>query len=72
MILIQLKTSSVTIKIKMKPLLRSHTPWQAPQADTQAKACQRVRLSNRTEDSQINDRKEQRRHNSTYKKLVVQ
>ena len=27
------------------PTLHSHTHWQAPQADTQAKACQRVRLS---------------------------
>jgi hypothetical protein len=26
--------------------LHSHTHWQAPQADTQAKACQRVCLSN--------------------------
>lgn len=28
------------------PTLYSHTHWQAPQADTQAKACQRVCLSN--------------------------
>jgi len=28
----------------MKSLLRSHTHWQAPQAATQAKACQRVCL----------------------------
>ena len=27
------------------PTLHSHTHWQAPQADTQAKACQRVCLS---------------------------
>ena len=27
------------------PSLHSHTHWQAPQADTQAKACQRVCLS---------------------------
>jgi hypothetical protein len=26
------------------PTLHSHTHWQAPQADTQAKACQRVCL----------------------------
>lgn len=28
------------------PTLHSHTHWQAPQADTQAKACQRVCPSN--------------------------
>jgi hypothetical protein len=28
------------------PTLHSHTHWQAPQANTQAKACQRVCLSN--------------------------
>ena len=50
-----------------KPTLRSHTHWQAPRADTQTKACQRVCLPYRTD-----DRKEQRRHNSTYKKLAVQ
>jgi hypothetical protein len=27
------------------PTIHSHTHWQAPQADTQAKACQRVCLS---------------------------
>ena len=27
------------------PTLHSHTHWQAPQADTQAQACQRVCLS---------------------------
>lgn len=27
------------------PTLHSHTHWQAPQADTQTKACQRVCLS---------------------------
>ncbi len=31
-----------------KPTLRSHTHLQAPQADTQAKACKRVCLPNRT------------------------
>lgn len=41
-----------------KPTLRSHTHWQAPRADTQTKACQRVCLPYRTD-----DRKEQRRHN---------
>lgn len=29
----------------MKATLRSHTHWQAPQANTQTKACQRVCLS---------------------------
>jgi len=28
------------------PTFRSHTHWQAPQADTQTKACQRVCLPN--------------------------
>lgn len=28
------------------PTLHSHTPWQGPQADTQAKACQKVCLPN--------------------------
>ena len=54
------------------PTLRSHTHLQATQADTQTKACKRVCLPNRTNDRQIDDRKEQRRHNSTYKKLAVQ
>jgi len=31
------------------PTLHSHTHWQAPQADTQTKACQRVCLSNPVE-----------------------
>ena len=30
----------------MKATLRSHTHWQAPQANTQTKACQRVCLHN--------------------------
>ena len=50
------------------PTLRSHTHLQAAQADTQAKACKRVCLPNRTTDRQTDDRKEQRRHNSTYPK----
>lgn len=50
-----------------KTTLRSHTHWQAPQADTQTKACQRVCLPYRTD-----DRKEQRRHNSTLPKVAVQ
>ena len=56
-----------TIHYTNNPTLHSHTHWQAPQADTQTKACQRVCLPYRTD-----DRKEQRRHNSTYKKLAVQ
>ena len=32
----------------LKPTLRSHTHLQAAQADTQAKACKRVCLPNRT------------------------
>jgi predicted glycosyltransferase len=54
------------------PTLRSHTHLQATQANTQTKACKRVCLPNRTTDRQADDRKEQRRHNSTYKKLAVQ
>jgi len=50
------------------PTLRSHTHLQATQADTQTKACKRLCLPNRTNDRQIVDRKEQRRHNSTYPK----
>ena len=34
-----------TIHFTYKPKHHSHTHWQAPQADTQAKACQRVCLS---------------------------
>jgi len=54
------------------PTLRSHTHLQAAQADTQTKACKRVCLPKRTTDRQADDRKEQRRHNSTYKKLAAQ
>jgi hypothetical protein len=54
------------------PTLRSHTHLQATQADTQTKACKRVCLPNRTTDRHLDARKEQRRHNSTYKKLAVQ
>ena len=50
------------------PTLRSHTHLQAAQADTQGKACKRVCLPNRTADRRADDRKEQRRHNSTYPK----
>ncbi len=50
------------------PTLRSHTHLQATQANAQTKACKRVCLPNRTADGQLDDRKEQRRHNSTYPK----
>ena len=53
------------------PTLRSHTLLQATQANTQTKACKRVCLPNRTTDGQLDDRKEQRRHNSTYPKGEV-
>ena len=36
------------------PTLLSHTHYQAPQANAETKACQRVRLSNRT-DGKINN-----------------
>ncbi len=48
------------------PTLRSHTHLQATHADTQAKACKRVCLPNRT------DRQKSTGGNSTYKKLAVQ
>ena len=51
-----------------KPTLHSHTHCQVAQANTQAKTWQRVCLSNRTADRPTDDRKEQRRHNSTYPK----
>ena len=47
---------------------KSHTHLQATRANTQTKACKRVCLPNRTPDGQLDDRKEQRRHNSTYPK----
>ena len=56
----------------INPTLHSHTHCQVAQAATQAKTWQRVCLSNRTADRPTDDRKEQRRHNSTYKKLAVQ
>jgi len=56
----------------INPTLHSHTHCQVAQAGTQAKTWQRVCLSNRTADRQMGDRKKQRRHNSTYKKLEVQ
>lgn len=40
------------------PSLRSHTHWQAAQANALTKACQRVRLSNRTTDREKNEQKE--------------
>ena len=54
------------------PTLRSHTHLQATQADTQTKACKRVCLPNRTTDGQLDDRKEQRRHNTGLAKVAVQ
>ena len=56
------------------PTLHSHTHCQAAQANAKTQAWQRVCLSNSTvkpTDNQA-DEKEQRRHNSTYKKLAVQ
>jgi len=50
------------------PTLRSHTHLQAAQANAQTKAYKRVCLPRRTTDRQTDDRKEQRRHNSTYPK----
>jgi hypothetical protein len=52
--------------------LRSHTHLQAAQANTQAKACKRVCLPNRTTDRQTYNRKEQRRHNRRLAKVAVQ
>jgi hypothetical protein len=52
--------------------LRSNTYLQAAQADTQTQACKKVCLPNRTTDRQTFDKKEQRRHNSTYPKVAVQ
>jgi hypothetical protein len=50
----------------------SHTHLQATQASPRAKACKRVCLPNRTSDRQIDDRKEQRRHNSGFAKKRAQ
>ena len=52
----------------LMPTLHSHTHCQATQANATTKAWQRVCLSNRTADRPTDDRKEQRRHNSTYPK----
>ena len=46
----------------------SHTHLQATRVNAQTKACKRVCLPNRTADRPTGDRKEQRRHNSTYPK----
>jgi hypothetical protein len=54
------------------PTHNSHTHCQVAQADTQAKTWQRVCLSQRTADRQLNDRKEGRTANSGFKKLAVQ
>ena len=56
----------------MKSQHNSHTHLQATQIRAQTKAYKRVCLSNRTADSKPDYRKEQRRHNSIYKKLAVQ
>jgi hypothetical protein len=45
------------------PTLRSHTHLQATHSQAQTKACKRICLPNRTTDRQLDDRKEQRRHN---------
>ena len=50
------------------PSLRGYTHLQAVQAATQAKACKRVCLPIRTNDRPLDERKEQRRHKSTYPK----
>ena len=52
----------------------SHTHCQVAQADPRAKTWQRVCPSNSTSEPTDNqaDKKEQRRHNSTYNKLAVQ
>ena len=59
-----------------KPALRSHTHLQAAQSDTQAKACKRVCLPNRTDtatmDRQTTTEKEGRTHNSGLAKVAVQ
>jgi hypothetical protein len=52
------------------PTLRSHTHLQAIQADTQTKACKRVCLPNRTAGRPVDDRKEQRRHNTGLASLI--
>jgi hypothetical protein len=53
------------------PTPRSHTHLQATQSQSQTKACKRVCLP-RTTDRPTDDRREQRRHNSTYPKVAVQ
>ena len=51
---------------------RSHTYLQATQTSTQVKAYKKVCLPNHTVDKLIDDRKEQRRHNSGFAKKRVQ
>lgn len=53
------------------PKLRSHTHLQATQVETHTKACKRVCLPNRTTVGKLDDRKEQRRNNSTSPKRGV-
>jgi len=50
------------------PTLYSNTHCQVAPADTQTKTWQRVCLSNSIADRRADDRKEQRRHNSSYPK----
>ena len=54
------------------PTLNSHTHCQVAQADTQAKTWQRVCLSQRTTDRQLDDRKEGRTANTGLAKVAVQ
>jgi len=54
------------------PTLRSHTHLQATLTQAQTKACKRVCLPNSTTDRKLDDRKEQRRHNTGLAKVAVQ
>ncbi len=48
------------------PTLRSHTHWQAAQANALTKACQRVCLPSRTTDRKTDEKKEALGGNSVY------
>ena len=54
------------------PTHNSHTHCQVAQADTQAETWQRVCLSQRTADRQLDDRKEGRTANTGLAKVAVQ
>jgi capsular polysaccharide biosynthesis protein len=54
------------------PTHNSHTHCQVAQANTQAKTWQRVCLSQRTADRQLDDRKEGRTANTGLAKVAVQ